>query len=109
MAKRFTPAVLAGDPDERAAAAAKRLAELGDITTRKMFGGVGIFVDAKMFVILDKEGGVYFKCDDSNVQRYLDIGSRKHGMPYYQVPADVWVDDDAMLEWARLSADIARS
>lgn len=36
-------------------------------------------------------------------------GADKHGrMPYRVVPQDVWDDDDAVLEWAQLSADIAR-
>lgn len=108
MAKSFSQAVVDGDKDEQAAAVMDRLAELGELTHKKMFGGVGVFIDTKMFVIIDKHGGVFFKCDDSNVQRYLDVGAEKHGMPYYQVPVDIWDDDDAVIEWAQLSADIAR-
>jgi len=108
MATSFAQAVVAGDKDQQAAAVTERLAELGDIAHKKMFGGVGVFIDTKMFVIIDKFGGVFFKCDDSNVQRYIDVGADKHGMPYYQLPADIWADDDAVLEWAQLSADIAR-
>ena len=107
--KKNSAAKLTGDPDGRADAATDRLSVLGNVTNKKMFGGFGIFVDAKMFAIIDKHGGVFFKCDQSNVQQYLDVGSEKHGMPYYEVPADVWSDEDSMLEWAQLSADIARS
>ena len=100
---------LVGDPDDRAETVVERLTELGEVTSKKMFGGLGIFVDGKMFAIVDRDGGLYFKCDDTNVQRYIDAGAEKHGMPYYQVPADVWADDDRIIEWAKLSADIARS
>jgi DNA transformation protein len=83
---------------------------LGDVTTKKMFGGYGVFIDAKMFALIDPSGLIHFKCDDTNEDRYLAVGAERHGrMPYYEVPEDVWADDDTMLEWARLSADIARS
>ena len=52
---------------------------------------------------------VAFECDATNEDRYLEVGAEKHGrMPYREVPEDVWADDDVLLEWARLSADVAR-
>jgi len=86
-----------------------RLDELGDVSAKKMFGGYGVFIDAKMFALIDSSGAVYFKCDSTNQDRYLEVGAAKHGkMPYREVPQDVWDDDDAVIEWAQLSADIAR-
>ena len=88
---------------------ADRLSELGDVTTKKMFGGYGVFIDAKMFVIIDSTGALFFKVDETNEDRYLAVGAEKHGrMPYREVPENVWADDDTALEWASLSADIAR-
>jgi DNA transformation protein len=100
---------LTGEATEAAAHAADRLGELGDVTTRKMFGGYGIFIDAKMFALIDSTGAIHFKCDETNDERYVAVGAEKHGrMPYREVPEDVWADDDVLVEWARLSADIAR-
>lgn len=99
---------LTGEATEAVAEAAARLSPLGDVTTRKMFGGYGIFVEAKMFALVDSDGAIHLKCDDTNEDRYLAVGARKHGrMPYRELPDDVWADDDRLLEWAQLSADIA--
>ncbi len=34
------------------------LASLGDVTTKKMFGGHGIFESGVMFILIDSEGGI---------------------------------------------------
>lgn len=100
---------LTGEATEAAGRAAERLSELGDVTTKKMFGGYGVFIDAKMFALIDSTGALYFKCDETNEDRYLEVGAEKHGrMPYREVPQDIWDDDDELLVWAGLSADIAR-
>ena len=89
--------------------AVERLSVLGDVSSRKMFGGYGVFIDAKMFALIDSSGALYFKCDETNEDRYLEVGAEKHGrMPYRAVPRGVWDDDDDLLSWARLSVDIAR-
>lgn len=101
---------LTGEATEAAANAADRLSELGDVTTKKMFGGFGIFIDTKMFALIDTTGAIYFKCDGTNEDRYVAVSAERHGrMPYRHVPEDVWADDDATIEWAQLSADLARS
>ena len=46
------------------------LAGLGNISTRKMFGGSGVFVDDSMFALVDSQGAVFFKADDSNAQTF---------------------------------------
>lgn len=100
---------LTGEATEAADLAADRLSELGDVTTKKMFGGYGVFIDTKMFALIDSTGALFFKCDESNEGRYLEVGADKHGrMPYREVPADVWEGDDELIAWAQLSADIAR-
>lgn len=100
---------LTGDATAAAELITERLSELGDVSSKKMFGGFGVFIDAKMFALIDSTGALYFKCDESNEARYLDVGAEKHGrMPYREVPDDVWGDDDELLVWAGLSADVAR-
>lgn len=81
-----------------------RLAPLGDVSWRKMFGGAAIFADGSMFALVDSDARLHLKANDSNRSRFERAGSVKHGrMPYYSVPSAVLNDDAALLEWARPS------
>ena len=51
------------------------LAPLGDVTTKRMFGGYGIFLDAKMFALVNKAEELYLKAGDQNRQSFVDRGS----------------------------------
>ena len=86
-----------------------RLAELGDIRIKKMFGGYGIFEEDKMFALIDSKGPVFFKTDETNQARFEEAGSEKHArMPYFSVPEEVLSEDDLLREWARLSSRISK-
>ena len=86
-----------------------RLDRLGSLGWRKMFGGAGIYLEGKMFALIDSEARLHFKVDESNSDRYLAAGSVKHDrMPYFLVPGDVMGDDEALLEWAEASARLVR-
>ena len=86
-----------------------RLAKLGDIRVKKMFGGYGIFEGDKMFALIDSHGRVFFKVDDTNRVRFEEAGSEKHArMPYFRVPEEVLGDDDLLEEWARKSIRISK-
>ena len=88
----------------------KRLAGLGSVHTKKMFGGYGVFEEDKMFALIDSSGQVFFKVDESNQARYEEAGSEKHSrMPYYRVPDDVYWDDDLLKEWAVLSIGLSKA
>lgn len=77
------------------------LQPLGEITSRKMFGGVGIFGNDKMFVIIDKEANVYVKGDPDLAADYEAEGRTRHGMPYWSVTAEEVANPDTFLELAR--------
>ena len=95
---------------ERAETLSATLADVGDVTHRKMFGGVGLFTAGSMFAIIDSSGALFLKADDSNRARFEDAGAERHGrMPYWSVPADVESDRARLLEWATLSAAVARA
>ncbi len=86
------------------------LAPLGDIRLRKMFGGHGVFAEDKMFALVDSQGGVYFKVDDTNRDSFEAAGAPKHGrMPYYRVPDAVLSDEPALREWARAAIAVAQA
>lgn len=95
--------------------ALEQLAVAGTVTHRRMFGGVGLYLDGLFFALLDNDT-LYFKVDDSNRPRYEQAGSQPfrpfpdnpdYVMAYWQVPADVLEDPDALREWARAAVAVA--
>ena len=103
-------AELTNDSSQAAEDIQSRLTGLGNIRTKKMFGGYGVFEDDKMFALIDSGGQVFFKVDDTNLASYVEAGSEKHSrMPYYQVPDDVFGDDELLEEWAASSIKISKS
>lgn len=88
----------------------RNLAPMGEVTQRKMFGGYGIFESAAMFALVDPQGEVYLKADDSNRARFEEAGANLHGrMPYFQVPTEVLGDTDLLCDWARGSISVAHA
>ena len=86
-----------------------RLEPLGGVTSRKMFGGFGIFHNGAMFAIISKST-LFFKVDDTTVADYRKAGSRQHEpMPYYAVPSSVLSKNSALHKWARAAMNVARS
>ena len=87
----------------------QRLTMLGDIRSKKMFGGHGVFEEDKMFALIDSKGKVFFKVDESNRSTYESAGSEKHArMPYYSVPEEVLANNDSLEEWAQASIKISK-
>lgn len=85
------------------------LSDLGGITSRKMFGGLGIFSEGSMFGIVDSSGSFFLKVGDGNRDRFEAAGSERHGkMPYYSVPAEVEANPDTLREWAATSVAEAK-
>jgi len=86
----------------------QRLQPVGEVISRKMFGGYGIFESGKMFGIVDPKGKFFLKADDSNRSQFEEMDSKQHGiMPYFSVPEAVLDDDSTFVKWARHSAKIA--
>jgi DNA transformation protein len=83
------------------------LSELGDISSRPLFGGHGIYWRDVIFGILFQER-LYFKVDDQSKHDYLARGmgpfrpnERQTLKSYYEVPPEVLDDQEALLSWAR--------
>ncbi len=76
------------------------LAPFGEVRSRAMFGGYGIFHEDAMFALISSSA-FYFKVGDGNRADFERAGSEQFKpMPYYSVPADVMEDGDAFGEWA---------
>jgi len=99
---------LTGTAVEVGDAIVDELASLGDVRAKKMFGGVGVFADDIMFVIVDSAGRVFLRADDAGAERFEKAGGEKHGrMPYYSAPETVLADEDQFHEWAGQALAVA--
>lgn len=85
---------------------------VGHLTTRKMFGGLGIYSEGVIFAVLLSDGVLKLKgagqmaevFDREGWQRwtYRREGSEKAtGMPYWTVPDSLLDDPEAASDWAR--------
>lgn len=87
----------------------EQLAGVGDVTSRSMFGGLGIFESGDMFGIVSK-ARLFFKVDDATRPKFEAAGSEKHGpMPYFEVPAEVLENADKLQSWARDAVAVAHA
>ena len=85
------------------------------IRARSMFGGVGIYAAELFFALLDDDT-LYFKVDDATRPQFESRGMtpfRPYGedgevMGYYEVPADVLEDPEALGAWVEAALAAAR-
>ena len=89
---------------------ADQLRAFGPVTVRRMFSGAGLFRGGLMFGLISRDV-LHFKVGDANRGAYLAAGAkpftyRRLGSDalltsYYEVPAAVLDDSDALVAWAR--------
>ena len=93
----------------------EQLAGLGNVRTRRMFGGVGLYGGELFFGLIDDDT-LFFKTDESNaaeyqarrMPRFMPPANRPMGpMGYHQVPADIIEDGETLVAWARQSVAVA--
>ncbi|MCK5769976.1 TfoX/Sxy family protein [Algiphilus sp.] len=93
-----------------------QLADWAPVSARRMFGGVGLFREGRMFgLVFDQT--LYLKCADAVRKPFDDIaapaftyarGGRTVALSYRQPPGGIIDDPDALTEWARLAWRAAR-
>jgi DNA transformation protein len=87
---------------------------LPQVRARSMFGGFGIYAGDVFFALI-ADDTLYFKVDDSNrpdfetlgMKPFQPYGERSEPMKYYQVPADLLEDPEALRPWAEKSIAVA--
>ena len=86
-----------------------QLEELGGVTPRSMFGGVGLYHHGVFFGILARDV-LYLKTDEKNRPDYVRAGTRVFKpyagkstgkTRYYEVPLDVLESAPELAVWAR--------
>jgi len=97
------------------------LAEFGDrLRSHKMFGGVGYYLDDRIFALLASSGELYYKVGDNNQadfeaagsQPFVYTGNATKGpthMPYWLLPAEIMDDPAAAMSWAEKAAENSQS
>ena len=97
----------------------EQLARVRGVTSRRMFGGYGLYSEGAFFGLIDDDT-LFFKTGDSNRAEYESRGMKRFmpypeqtpsggGMGYHEVPADVLEDAEQLSMWARKSVEIAVS
>jgi DNA transformation protein len=86
-----------------------QLEELGDVTPKSMFGGVGLYHRGVFFGILARDT-MYLKVDEGNRDDYERAGmkafkpypgrARPGTMPYHAVPLEVLESASELAGWA---------
>jgi DNA transformation protein len=87
----------------------EKLQAIEGVSTKKMFGGHGIFHNSKMFGLIDSKGISFLKADETHKPDYLAKGSHQHSrMPYYSIPDDVLLNDDELVKWVEKSMALSK-
>jgi DNA transformation protein and related proteins len=92
-----------------------QLSRLDGVSSRRMFGGVGLYCD-ELFFGLIADDVLYLRVDDGNRADYVTRGmgqfrpyaDRPHlSMSYYEAPVDVLEDAGELVIWAGRSVAVA--
>jgi DNA transformation protein and related proteins len=92
-------------------------AEFGPVDVRRMFGGVGIFVDGRMIGLVSREM-IYLKADAETIPAFEQEGmapfsyATKNGehklTSYWRMPERLYDDPDELARWARAAQAAAQ-
>lgn len=91
-----------------------QLEDLGGLSHRAMFGGVGLYQDGRFFAIIWRDV-LYLKADNTTradfeaegMSAFQPYPGRSGTMQYYQVPLAVLESAHDLVAWARKSVAIA--
>jgi DNA transformation protein len=94
----------------------EQLEPVGEITSKRMFGGVGVYSRDLFFALLDNDV-LYLKVNDTNRADFEAAGSRPFqpygpgtgSMQYYEVPVRVLEDADELARWSAKAIAVARA
>jgi DNA transformation protein and related proteins len=93
-----------------------QLADLGEVTPRSMFGGIGLYRGDLFFGLIARDV-LYLKVDDRTRGEYEAAGMsgfqpfpdrEKMSTNYYEVPLAVLESADTLTQWARRAVDVVK-
>lgn len=94
------------------------LDEIPNITSKRMFGGYGIYKSGAIFAIILSGSELYFKVDKSNQADYEALDSHQFTytghknkkptlMPYWTLPEEIMEDKELLALWVEKSVAIS--
>ena len=92
-----------------------QLAELEGVTSRRMFGGSGLYCEEFFFGLI-ADDVLYLRVDESNRADYVGrnmaqfrpyVDRPQLSMNYFEAPADVLENAGELVTWARRSVAVA--
>ncbi|HUE97532.1 MAG TPA: TfoX/Sxy family protein [Longimicrobiaceae bacterium] len=92
-----------------------QLERIVPVTSRGMFGGVGIYSGGIFFALIDDDR-LFFKVDDSNrgdfealgMGPFRPFGDDTKPMQYYEVPGDLLEDHERLGPWIEKAVEVAK-
>jgi DNA transformation protein and related proteins len=92
----------------------EQLGRVRPVTSRRMFGALGVYADGIFFAIVDDDV-LYLKVDDVSRPDYEAIGAgpfkpgeQYPAMQYYPPPADALEDPERLRPWVENAIEAAR-
>jgi len=87
----------------------QKLKSIEGITSKKMFGGYGIFHEKKMFGIISAKSEIFFRANETTQPEYEALGGVRHSrMPYFTIPEEILAEEKKLIAWAKKSIDISK-
>ncbi|HEX2078171.1 MAG TPA: TfoX/Sxy family protein [Longimicrobium sp.] len=93
----------------------EQLGRVAPVTSRAMFGGVGIYSGGLFFALIAGDT-LYLKVDDTNrgdfeaagMGPFRPFGDDRDVMQYYELPAELLEDADQLRPWVEKAIEVAR-
>jgi DNA transformation protein and related proteins len=92
----------------------EQLGRVAPVTSRAMFGGVGVYSNGFFFALMDDDT-LYLKVDDTNRPDFEAAGMGPFrpfegggAMQYYELRADLLEDAEQLRPWIDKAIDVAR-
>ena len=93
----------------------EQLEGVGNVFSKKMFGGAGLYLDGIFFALI-ADDILYFKVDDSNridfenagMEPFKPYGPASYAMQYYEVPVEILEDKERLYLWAQRAFLVAK-
>lgn len=84
---------------------------VGSLTTRKMFGGIGVYSDGTIFAVMMRDGRLMLKGKGDMIPRFEELGMERWtyqrpgksetAMPYWIMPESAFDDAEEATSLAR--------
>lgn len=101
--------------DDEIAHALELFEAVGPLSTRKMFGGLGIYRDGVIFAVVMSDGTIRLKGQGDMIARFEDLGMERWtyqregktptSMPYWALPDSALDDPEEASALARAALD----